>query len=165
MEMNRFALRLVVLLLAVTVHVMGRDPRSLRGIHALRVVVEDLSSAVEQAGLHRTDIQTDVELKLRLAGIKVLPEDAQPLSPYLYVNANVHANVILGQYDSGRHSYAVDCELHQYVILARDESIRTMAATWIVGFAGTSNLQQIRDSIKDLVDEFINDYLSVNPKK
>jgi membrane-bound lytic murein transglycosylase D len=26
---------------------------------------------------------------LRLAGIKVLPEDAQPLSPYLYVNANV----------------------------------------------------------------------------
>jgi membrane-bound lytic murein transglycosylase D len=68
---------------------MGRDPRSLRGIHALRVVVEDLSSAVEQAGLHRTDIQTDVELKLRLAGIKVLPEDAQPLSPYLYVNANV----------------------------------------------------------------------------
>jgi membrane-bound lytic murein transglycosylase D len=68
---------------------MGRDPRSLRGIQALRVVVEDLSSAVEQAGLHRTDIQTDVELKLRLAGIKVLPEDAQPLSPYLYVNANV----------------------------------------------------------------------------
>jgi len=159
MKMNKFTLRLFVLLLVVTVNVMARDAKSLRGIHGLQVVVEELSSAVEQAGLHRTDIQTDVELKLRLAGIKVLPEDDPSGSPYLYINAHV----ILGQ---TMPTYAaVDCELHQYVILARDESIKTTAATWNTGSAGISSLEHVRDHIKDLVDIFINDYLSVNPKK
>jgi len=159
--MTKRILQLVVLLLAVTVLGMGRDAKSLRGIHGLKVVVEVVGTDIEQAGLHRTDIQTDVELQLRLAGIKVLPEDDQSASPYLYINAHV----ILGQYNSGLHYAAVDCELHQYVILARDESISTDATTWDTGSAGTSSLEHVRDHTKDLVDKFINDYLSVNPKK
>lgn len=167
--MNGFILRLGVLILAVTVSVMAGefDKKSLHGLGGVYVLVESLDSEIEQAGLHKADIQTDVELKLRLAGIKVPTEEEhlhQPGTPYLYINANVH----LGHENSGLAYYAIDCELEQDVTLTRDESISTVATTWETGKAGvvgTSNLQRIRDSVKDLVEEFINAYLSVNPKK
>jgi hypothetical protein len=38
------------------------------------VVVESLTSDIEADGLRKDSIKTDVELKLRLAGIKVLTE-------------------------------------------------------------------------------------------
>jgi len=64
--------------------------------------------------------------------------------------------------------FAVNCDLEQYVTLERDASISTVAATWndgSIGLVGVSNIQTIRDGIKDLVDTFVNDYLSVNPQK
>jgi hypothetical protein len=55
------------------------------------------------------------------------------------------------------------------VRLDRDPSIKIFAATtWDVaelGTVGRVNLRSIRERIKDLVDMFINAYLSVNPKK
>lgn len=167
MKMNKLVLRPAVLLLAVTVSVMGGDEKSLRGLQGVNVIIESLSSEAEQAGLNRTAIQTDVELKLRLAGIKVLSEEEslkQRGYPYLYVNAIVG----LGKNTPGLAFYAIRCALKQDVTLTRDDSISTIATTWDTGasgLVGASNLQNIRGGIKDLVDEFINAYLSVNPKK
>jgi len=45
--------------------------QSLEGLKRIRVVVEDLSAAGEAAGLQKDAIQTDVELRLRKAGIAV----------------------------------------------------------------------------------------------
>lgn len=151
MEMNRFVLRLGVLLLALTVSIMAgeSDKKSLQGLGAVYVLIESLDSEIEQAGLHKTDIQTDIELKLRLAGIKVSTEEEhshQPGSPYFYVNLNIH----LSHENPGLAYYAIDCELRQDVTLRRDESISTVAATWQTGKAGVvgaSNLRRIRDSI------------------
>jgi hypothetical protein len=179
METNRFILRLGLLLLAVAVHVTGQDKRNdepirdlnrqlagtLRGLRGVEVVLETLPSEVEQAGLTSTTIRTDVELKLRLAGITVLSKEErleQPGFPYLYISVNV----VLSQHYPKLAYYALDCELHQYVTLTRDTSISTDASTWdkhLLG--GTTTLQNIRDNLKDLVDKFINAYLSVNPKK
>src|ERR1017187_384283 len=79
-KMHKLILRAGILLLATTVGVTLRaqdsDTQTLKGIQGLGVVVEDINSEAERAGLHRTDIQTDVELKLRLAGIKVLSDEA-----------------------------------------------------------------------------------------
>src|SRR5690349_8518843 len=64
--------------------------KSLKGIDGVHVVVETLADAVKQDGLSAQDIQTDVELKLRLAGIKVLTQKenlAMPGYPCLYVRA------------------------------------------------------------------------------
>jgi hypothetical protein len=47
---------------------------SLRGLHGVYVLVEDLRPEVEQAGLTVAMIRTDAELKLRLAGIRVLTQ-------------------------------------------------------------------------------------------
>jgi hypothetical protein len=69
-----------------------RTRESLRGISALEVVVEDLPDGAKLLGLTKESIQTDVELKLRLAGIRVVTqkEDLQlPGMPTLYVGVNL----------------------------------------------------------------------------
>ena len=45
---------------------------SMRGIEGVGVVVESLDPEVERAGLTKHQLQTDVELQLRKAGIRVL---------------------------------------------------------------------------------------------
>ena len=85
----------------------------------------------------------------------------EPGAPYLYVNINVG----LG---TGLVAYSVSIVVMQDVSLVRDASLVRGATTWetgMVGIVATSNLQHIRDKTKDKVDEFLNAYLSVNPKK
>lgn len=157
----------LALLLTVAVGAKGGDEKSLQGIQGLYVLIEPLTSEVERAGLHITDIRTDVELKLQLAGIYVLTEEESSKkagSPYLYVNANV----MLSRESQGVFHYSISCELDQVVTLTRDPSIITFASTWNVGgvgLVGANRLPDIRATVRDLVDQFINAYLSVNPKR
>ena len=44
----------------------------LRGLQGCEVVVENLRPEIERGGLTREQLQTDMELKFRMAGIKVL---------------------------------------------------------------------------------------------
>lgn len=132
--------------------------QSLKGLNGVAVIVEDLNPEEESAGLTEASIQTDVKLKLRLAGIQVVDE---ALSHFLYVNVNV----VTGSTDYW--PYNIDVEFLQDVRLVRDVSIIVAAETWSVGMAGgisKANVHKIRDYIKDQVDKFINAYLSVNPK-
>jgi hypothetical protein len=65
---------------------------TLRGIEGVNVAIESLEPEVERAGLVRQQIETDVELRLRKAGIRVLTEEERqgtPGAPYLYINVNV----------------------------------------------------------------------------
>jgi hypothetical protein len=48
---------------------------SLRGLRGVHVIVEVLRPAVKKGGLTEAMIRTDTELKLRLAGIRVLTQD------------------------------------------------------------------------------------------
>ena len=157
-----------VLLLAAGAGTAGgdteNDRQSLKGLNGVRVVVEDLEAEVEQGGLNRTSIQTDAELKLRQVGITVLTEGealAAPGGPILHINVSTVGGPV--------YAYFITVELCQHVRLDRDPSIRIFdAVTWSVGAVGTigrSNLRDIRNSIRDHVDMFINAYLSVNPKK
>lgn len=139
---------------------------SLRGIQGLGVLIENLGSDVEAAGLHEADIQTDVELKLRLAGIKVItvPESyKQPGAPRLYVIAHVNLS------NQQPIIYAISVQLQQGVVLERNSALSISATTWssspIVELFPFRDTQKIRDMIRDRVDQFINAYLSVNPKK
>lgn len=136
--------------------------RSLRGLNGIEVFVGTLPSEVEQNGLTKSAIQTDVELKLRQAGIPVL--DPKVGSPWLDVNVNV-----LSDSNSAIWTWTIRVELHQDAILTRDSSIFAKdAVTWGLGMfgqIGKQNLRSLRDNIKDKVDQFINAYLAVNPKK
>ena len=133
------------------------------------MLVENLGGDAEENGLHRSDIQMDVELKLRLAGIKVLTEEESlndPSHVYLYVNVLVKVDKTPPV--SGLVAYNISCELKQYVSLVRDPSVVRTATTWDtggLGLIGKDKLRNIRNYVKDQVDHFLNAYLSVNPKQ
>jgi hypothetical protein len=137
--------------------------KSLKGVKGVQVVVESIKPEIEKDGLTTTQVQTDVELKLRLAGLNVLPYKEileTPGSPTLYV----YPHVLKSSYNF--YIYNIELALFQNVYLERDNKFSTTSPTWSVGYLGiTSELDYIRSKIKDQVDGFINAYLSVNPKK
>lgn len=137
---------------------------SLKGLKGVYVLVESIPSEIIEEKLTKEQIQTDVELKLRLAGIKVVPREERfstPGWPTLYINVNA----ILRK--EGLVVYNIHIQLEQSVYLKRATKTEITATTWSngsIGFVGLGKMREIRDSIKDMVDIFINDYLSVNPK-
>jgi hypothetical protein len=144
------------------------DPRTetLRGLSGVGVGIEYLNDEAKRAGFDANTLQTDVELKLRLAGIKVLTREESirvPGSPSLYVNLNfINAANGLGV-------YSIEVELKQNALLERDKTVLALrATTWSTGYLGTAprdTVSPVRSALGDLVDRFLNAYLSVNPKK
>src|SRR2546427_59067 len=94
--------------------------RSLAGVKGVFVLVEAFDEEGERAGLSKTQLQTDVELRLRQGGVLVLTREqrnAAPGGPTLYVNVNAM--------EVSREFYAFDSrlELDQDVTLVREPSI------------------------------------------
>ncbi|MGE0823746.1 MAG: hypothetical protein AB7G75_03350 [Candidatus Binatia bacterium] len=141
---------------------------SLRGLKGIGVVIEPLQPETEQDGLTQSLIRTDVELALRQAGIHVLSQEesvSEPGSPYLYINLNTVKSEVLYAFTS--YLYSLQVSFRQEVTLTRDPQIRVSAATWqsgVLGSISASNLQNLRKTIRDSLDQFINDYLAANPK-
>jgi hypothetical protein len=123
------------------------------------VLVEDLPDSAKILSLSKDTIQTDVELKLRLAGIRVVTDDEDaklPGSPALYVNLNLT--------DDARVAH-VDVELEQNATLERNTLWTPRITTWSTGvLLSNPTAQGIRDAVKDHVDTFLNAWFSVNPK-
>ena len=139
---------------------------SLKGLKGMYVMVGNYPD-IKKDGLRESTIKTDVELKLRMAGIKVLTKEEcikDPGNPYLWIGVHSFKNEIIDIY-----AYCIIVELKQRVILSRDKKIECPATTWFttvnIGTVGANNVNSLRDNIKDRVDVFINDYLAVNPKE
>jgi hypothetical protein len=138
---------------------------SLRGLSGVYVVPENpLEEDAIRGGLSQDTIRKEAELKLRLAGIRVLSREEwekQPGRPYLQVWPKVLKGGVLGGY-----IYHISLEFKQYVGLARSSSIQVFGTTWSAEHMGyTPELKDVQDKVKDRIDQFINAYLSVNPKK
>ena len=144
----------------------GRNPviGSLRGLQGVEVMVEDVDPEAERDGLTRNQLQVIVESELRKAGIKLLTREERfsaPGDPFLYIRVATH------KAPTEMYGFSISVQLRQGVALLRNPSFKTRAVTWhysTVGIVGASNLQDIFDHLKDTLDIFINDYLSVNPK-
>jgi hypothetical protein len=139
---------------------------TLAGLMGVHVVVEDMDPATEKDGLERSTLQTDVELKLRQAGIRVLTREevfAVPGTAALYLNVNTL------RHRTGLYAYCIELELKQGVTLIRNLAITTLGATWqapgFLGTVGADRLHTVRDDVRDQVDQFLNAYLAANPKK
>jgi len=135
------------------------------GLQGVCVRVETLINEAKDVGSMNELTQTDIELKLRRAGIKVLSREEQlaaKWTPCLYINVNT-----LKWKDGGIIGFSIAVSLNERVFLERDPNILTIAETWSVNNvrgAGSDNRKGVRESVKDLVDKFINDYLAANPK-
>jgi hypothetical protein len=141
---------------------------TLRGLQGVWVIVDNLGLDVEQAGLTQNQIQTDVELRLRKAGIRILTRQETlsiPGRPWLYVGVETHES----RGRPGLYPFVLSLELWQLVYLARDPNVATQAPTWshksILGMTGASHLREVRDRVVVMVDVFINAYLAVNPEQ
>ncbi len=155
----------ICVLVAFTLGVASRsisaqDRRNLKGINSVFVVVETLPNGARKLGLSEGIVQTDVEQKLRLAGLRVVTDqegENLPGSPYLFVRLIA---------TDPPEAAAVEIGLNQNVTLERNGDFAPEVATWekIHVIANPSG-QAVRDKIKDLADEFLNDWLDVNPKK
>jgi len=146
----------------------GGDPRfnrdSLKEIKSFYVSVERLAPEIEEDGLTLKSIQQDVEIQLRRAGIKTVPEKEAfdvPGNPYLYVNSHVLKLPATKEY-----IYSIRISFHQNVYSVREPTIIVGAATWssanVIGITG--NLAKIPTSIKTQVATFIEAYRFVNPR-
>jgi hypothetical protein len=126
--------------------------------------MESLGPDMEGAGLSKQQLQTGVELQLRQAGLRVLTTEewAQvPGRPWLYVNAQV---LVI---DNDLTVYSIRVEVNQDARLATHDAFADVA-TWDKGGIGATEMTNlaphVRNSLRDLVDAFIDAYLSVNPQ-
>ncbi len=149
----------------VNAEYVSEQKETLRGIEGVGVLVEHLEPGIKQLGLTRKILQTDVELKLRLAGVKVLSleESFKTLRGailYLYINTIPIRSDVIFIYNASLH-------LKQFVNLRTKEDTSTYAVTWAessTGYAGKEVIKEVlRRITKDKVDMFLNDYLAVNP--
>ena len=86
-----------------------------------------------------------------------------PGSTHLYVNINTTNS------QSGLFACTIIVELNQIVRLDRNPNLSCPATTWnreITSIGRGKEMEMgVRNSLKGLVDEFISDYLAVNPKQ
>lgn len=133
---------------------------ALRGLKGVYVGIS-LGDDIKQSGLLASQVKTDVELKLRNAGIKLISKnesDDMIGTPWLSLTVE-------GDTKKGSTLYTSELSLRQDAYLVRN-FLTVHVATWSVGRIGlTYKLETIRSSAKDLTDKFVNAYLSVNPKK
>lgn len=146
----------------------GPGANSLKGIEALEVTMEDVESFAAEDGLNVRALQTYAELRLRKVGLRVVTRKESAESkgriPYLYIR--VHPLKL--RHDRG-YAYNVSVELKQSVNLVRASSfISHTATTWdrsaiAVGPTATMT-KHVREILENLLDEFLNIYLAVNPR-
>lgn len=160
----------IVLLLAtgtINAQVSESAKKSLRGLKGIYVLVEELTGEAKQQGLDDSQLQTDAELRLRKAGIRVATRSEMIQSDdvgILYINVGAIA------LKSGLCVVHESVDLEQSVRLVRDNSILVNAAIIyrVKGSFGTVACPKLRDDVRgsldDQIDIFINDYLAMNPK-
>jgi hypothetical protein len=133
---------------------------TLRGLKALSVQVG--SSSCDEWGYHAAVLQNDVELQLRMAGIKVL-QSGQPALATLGV-----ALFCYGFTGSVKgYAYFQQSEVVQRIPSPFDHSGKVVeVTTWksfsALGVHNENNASQVRSAINDSVRQFINAWLASN---
>ena len=138
---------------------------SLRGIKAIAVVIEDLSPNSEQAGFQKTQLKTDVEMRLKEKGIQLASEpeterkwDGPVLNVRLQTVKHDRQNI---------EAISIILQLRQKVRLTRESRAEVSAVTWQsdrLGSVDRAELPLARKILVSMVDGFISDYSAVNPR-
>jgi len=132
----------------------------------MEVLVEPLNIEIEQLGLQTVKLQSDIRQRLQKAGITVLTERerlATPTAAMLEVRLDaVHDRI-------GRYFYSIDLLLTQRVRLEGNAASDLSAVTWLklgaIGVVADDNVKHLEDQVLRKVDQFIKDYLAVNPDR
>ena len=143
------------------------DRATLKGIKSVCVVVEGTDQA--HSKLSKEQLQTDIEGKLKQAGISIDKSGTTCL--YLSVRAlQALGRQVIGRKEKPIPLYAVDVRLEflQTVALTRDPAAKTYAPTWSTANMATVASDDLGKTALEitisLVDQFVTAYKSVNPR-
>ena len=146
------------------------DANTLEGLPGVNVVIQldedDASEKVDTRDrLTVETLQTELELQLKLVGIRVLTEDERLLTPSCPVLL-VAVGIVEARGLTDVHAYLITVGLYQMVTLAG--GLRISAGTWNmghVGFAASSKVPTlVREQVKEKTIAFVNAWLTVNRK-
>lgn len=143
-------------------HMRVGQPEVLKDLEAVRLEVERIKPEIERDGLFRETLHSDMELKLRLAGIKVLSEEQaeqNPEAPTLYMNMDALKC-------SFGYVYNIGIYLIEPAKLVR-KPMKTPAVSLRIpeqlGIA--SRLSEIREAVGEVLDEFIKTWRESNSRQ
>lgn len=134
----------------------------LQGLDKVHVVVERLRAEIEQDGLFASTLQKDMDLKLTLAGIKVLSEEEYLKIPCV---ADLYLHVDALKYAQG-YIYRIQLSLLEPVMVLR-KRIQVTGTTFRIHdeLGMTEHLSEVREEARDLLDKFIEMWQVVNSQR
>ena len=133
-----------------------RDRKVFGGFNRVGVSVAALNDDVKALGLSETQIQTDAEAALEKVGLTIDTNAPQ----------QIYVNVKTIKAAGNNYAYAIILYLDQTVVLQRDNTARFSGTTWdisgIYTSLGANLVEDVRDQVSELIDEFAVKYNSVN---
>jgi hypothetical protein len=160
----------------------ARDRATLRGIQSVIVKVHswepEWSAELKKAGLEESYLQSLIERKIEKAGIPVLPEEAAKRSETEGI-LNIRMKLLeperarkiyttldeneIEKFDTKKkYVYAIRLNFRQMVLFPRDPALKALAITWQTESLGFRRLTLIRADVMNVIDLFIEAYLSEN---
>jgi hypothetical protein len=136
---------------------------TLAGLEGVGVIAEAFPPEAKEYGLIEQVFRKLAESQLRRYGVRVLSGQQQLQTPgrsYLHVNI---APVIIE--DVNFVAVSITIRLNELVTLWRNPTTVVMATTWDTGqviLVEKDNLDVIKETTQNLIDEFINAYLAAN---
>jgi hypothetical protein len=142
------------------------DRATLRGVKALKVVVDQPGPELEREGIDRDRLRNSIELKLRNADIKIDNSAVEFLGlTFLSPEAGTRSRLSLRRTP---HSLVVGLGVYQVVMLSRDKETKTVAETWgqqrVISASGKDLDREISDAVFELADQFVKAFRAVNPQ-
>lgn len=141
------------------------DRATLRGLKAVKVVVDPLGPELEREGLDANRLRGSIEQKLKFASVKV-DNDVNEFIGLSISFAQAGKKVL--SIKKGPYSLTIGLGVYQVAVLTRDMTTKTVVETWGIEKTASSSAHgvdhDVSNTVDDLVDQFVKAYLSVNPR-
>jgi hypothetical protein len=160
MRLPRWGLVTLVSLLvagSAAAHLRVGQPEVLKGLAAVRLEVERIKPEIERDGLFGETLLEDMELRLRIAGVRLAPADESVNTPVLYLNVDALKC-------SFGYVYNIGLYLIEPATLARrPAAVRAIVLRIPEQLGITERLSGVREAAGDVIDEFVKAWKKVNP--
>lgn len=154
---------LMVVFIVSTAYAQNKYQKPLSGLPGVVISIGGAFDDIAKEGLSQQQLKTDIELRLRRAGIKILSEEGdteQHRQPRLYVFVSSL------KVNSDYYACHIEVGVKEAATVDRN-SRRSVATSWARGaflVVTAGNPRRVSGEVGDLVDAFANDYLAANPR-
>ena len=136
------------------------DRATLRGLKAIKVIIDPPSPELEHDGVDRELLRVGVVQKLQNAGIKIDNDVVE------FLGVGISSAPRVGR--KGPVPLVIGVGVYQVLALTRDKNTKTVAETWgdqrVMAGPSKGLDRQVSMTVDDLVDEYVRAYRSVNPQ-